>query len=249
MTPREWTTLGFRLLGILMLVNGLAALPWSLASLQTPWAEHSLGVTWTQFFFVLIAIFAPTLIGLAMLARTDWFVDKAFASVLARYDDADAEAPHTGAPGADARHTDAPDLGTPGAVAEAQADLDMQSLAGGPAAEAPDAEAGDDAAWVLDFPSLERDDVLAIAFSIAGVVILASAIPDAVLIVADFFRESRSDLTGMFNIFSGDQPQPLLFVAARLAIGLWLFLRSYRIVALWSRAQQRRTRTRVTDPA
>lgn len=96
MTARDWTALAFRLVGIYLILLNLIQIPAAIAALQNAGAVIDPGIiTWV---WLVAAVLLPVVVGVQMLRRTDWFVDKAFASVLKGRAESDADEEEGDAP-------------------------------------------------------------------------------------------------------------------------------------------------------
>jgi hypothetical protein len=158
------------------------------------------------------------------LRRTDWFVDVAFRSVLRRLESS----------------IDLDDLERSVEQSETAAEV----------ATAADAavENEREEQWVLDFPSLHRDDIQAIALSLMGVWVLASSLPDAFTHVGRYLMYDGDNALGQLEVFFvGGWILPPIHVAARVAVGLCLFFGSYGITKSWSGSQNRVRITAMPD--
>ncbi len=225
MSARDWTHLFFRIGGIiLILITLVVALPKLLLYITAALAfSEPSGTDTITILTLLVVELSPLWIGWMLVRRTDWFVDKAFQSVLRLHE-----------PKASLVESD-DTSGRDGFVDAAAVD--------GVTVEASTDEADDE--WELDFPNLHRDDVLAIAMSLMGVWILASALPELVQVIVNYVH-MRSVIIdwplSMLDLIMGgsiSDTEPLLFVFMRTALGLWLFFASYRIVKIWSKRQRR----------
>lgn len=225
MTARDWTALAFRLTGIFLLLVTLTQIPSFIVTAQNTEMWGSLnGMTFMSWVTMISGMFLPAVIGLMLLRRTDWFVDRAFASVLKTRDQQDQERENS------LERVD------PKESADQEAPLHtdvMTTTAAGTMVPADDE-------WVTDFTEIRRDDIQAIAFSLMGVWILSSALPEAASYLTEFFRDRPYDYASDFTaMFISREAYGLAFVVTRVALGLWLFLSSYSITRLWSRQQEK----------
>lgn len=93
-------------------------------------------------------------------------------------------------------------------------------------------------------PPLGVESIQAAAFSVIGLWILTSAVPDFITTLWHGFEKSPDDALQLFKeMFSVMRPPDFVAVIVRLAIGLWLFLGSAGIAGL---LRKLRTRNRIT---
>ncbi len=225
MSARDWTTLFFRIGGIiLILITLVVALPKLLLYITASLAYSEPSGTDTITILTLLVVeLSPLWIGWMLVRRTDWFVDKAFQSALRMHEP-------------EALLVVSDDTASRDASVDEVAVADVT-------VETPTDDADDE--WELDFPNLHRDDVLAIAMSLMGVWILASALPELVQVIVNYVQIRRGIIDSpvvILDLIMGgsiSNIEPPLFVIMRAALGLWLFFSSYRIVKIWSKRQKR----------
>lgn len=208
MSARDWTTLAFRLIGIYLILANLIQIPMAASSIESTQAWGDLGgMTTTSWSTMIAGMLLPFVVGYMLLRRTDWFVDKAFASVLR---------------------------------GRQEIEVESEDPASGDSASETMETAGDEE-WVTDFREIGRDDLQAITFSLMGIWILSSALPEALSYLTEFFRQRSEEFSSDFvGMFLSREAYGLTFVVTRVALGLWLFFSSYKVTRLWRRSQQKR---------
>lgn len=226
MSARDWTSLLFRICGILLIIfTMMITMPQLLVRVNAMREEAVAvreyspvsGTNVVSVLILLLGVAPPLLTGWMLVRRTDWFVDRAFQTVLREYQSKESEVKSRDEPSEVDRANEVQLKDETNEMAVDNADDD----------------------WVLDLPNLHRDDVLAIAISFMGVWVLSSALPELVQSVGRFFTERINVQGDLIYYFLHGWSNPPLYVLARTALGLWLFLWSYKIVTVWSKRQRR----------